>query len=262
VHDRAIRDSAAGDDHRVGGETRTPMGSGPKASGETPMHSGREASDEMPSDAWSAVTVLTDRSRRALFDYVRHAGRSVSREDAAAATRMSRGLAAFHLDKLVDAGLLTAQFEAPSGRPRGRGRTPKVYAPAGDGISVTIPERRYELIAEILADGIAAEPTNAADAAHRHAYQRGKALGGDVGASGGGDRVLGALSALGFEPIRDGARTLLHNCPFHALTNRHAELVCGLNHAFLRGLADGLTADVEVRLAPRPGACCVEFTDR
>jgi predicted ArsR family transcriptional regulator len=239
-----------------------------------------QATHETAADAWSAVTALTDRSRRVLFDYVRHAGRPVSREDAAAATRMSRGLAAFHLDKLVDAGLLSARFQAPSGRPRGRGRTPKVYAPAGDGISVTIPERRYELIAEILADGIAAEQTsaaaqtnaagqvsatgqtNAADAARRHAYLRGQALGAEVGASGGGDRVLAALSALGFEPVRDGDRTLLHNCPFHALTNRHAELVCGLNHAFLRGLADGLAADVDVRLAPRPGACCVEFTDR
>jgi predicted ArsR family transcriptional regulator len=212
-------------------------------------------------DAWVAVTALADRSRRSLFDYVRHAGHPVSREDAASATRMSRNLAAFHLDKLVDAGLLVARYQAPAGRPRGRGRTPKVYAPAGDGLTVTIPERRYELIAEILADGMAAEPQNAADAAERHAYRRGHALGVDV-SDRERDSLIAALGVLGFEPARDGCRTLLHNCPFHALAVQHTALVCGLNYAFLRGLADGLGADVDVRLAPRPGACCVEFTDR
>ncbi|HKE66309.1 MAG TPA: helix-turn-helix domain-containing protein [Micromonosporaceae bacterium] len=213
-------------------------------------------------DAWAAVSALADRSRRALFDYVRHAGYPVSREDAAAATRMSRNLAAFHLDKLVEAGLLVARYQAPTGRPRGRGRTPKVYAPAGDGLEVTIPERRYELIAEILADGMAAAPDNAVDAAAHQAYQRGQVLGAEVRAAGGGDRVLAALGSLGFEPARDGSKTLLHNCPFHALAVRHTELVCGLNHAFLRGLAEGLGANVDVVLAPRPGACCVEFAER
>src|SRR5918997_3786565 len=112
-------------------------------------------------DSWHAVAALVDRSRRALYDYVRRQDHPVGREEAADATAMSRGLAAFHLDKLVDAGLLAARYEAPGDQPRGRGRTPKVYEPLGDGLAVTIPERRYELIAEILADAVAADPSNA-----------------------------------------------------------------------------------------------------
>jgi predicted ArsR family transcriptional regulator len=210
-------------------------------------------------DRWNAVTALADPSRRALYDYVRHQGHPVSREEAADAQRMSRGLAAFHLDKLVDAGLLRARYEAPADQPRGRGRAPKVYEPAGDSLSVTIPERRYQLIAEILADAVAEDPAHVDDAAHRHAGRRGRSMGAQL-ADGGSDLVA-ALDRLGFEPRPDaGGRVLLHNCPFHALATRHTALVCGLNHAFVTGLVEGLGATgVQARLVPRPGACCVEL---
>jgi hypothetical protein len=37
--------------------------------------------------------------------------------------------------------------------------------------------------------------------------------------------------------------------------------VCGLNHAFVSGLLDGLgAAGVQARLVPRPGACCVRLS--
>lgn len=210
-------------------------------------------------DRWAAVAALADRSRRALYDYVRHQGHPVSREEAADAQHMSRSLAAFHLDKLVDAGLLRARYESPPDQPRGRGRAPKVYEPVGDGLSVTIPERRYELIAEILADAVAEDPAHADAAAHRHASERGRAIGAQLRAD--GVDVVAVLAGLGFEPQPDAAgRVLLHNCPFHALATRHTALVCGLNHTFVVGLLDGLGAsDIRARLAPRPAACCVEL---
>jgi predicted ArsR family transcriptional regulator len=210
-------------------------------------------------DRWNAVTALADPSRRALYDYVRRQGHPVSREEAADAQGISRGLAAFHLDKLVDAGLLRAHYEAPADQPRGRGRAPQVYQPAGDGVSVTVPERRYELMAEILADAVAGDPGNADEAAHRHAGRRGRDLGAQL--AGDGSDLATALDLLGFEPQPDGAgRVLLHNCPFHALKSRHTELVCGLNRTFVAGLVEGLGAtDVQARLVPRPGACCVEL---
>ena len=210
-------------------------------------------------DRWTAVTALADPSRRALYDYVRHQGHPVSREEAADAQRVSRGLAAFHLDKLVDAGLLRARYESPAGQPRGRGRAPKVYEPVGDGLTVTIPERRYELIAEILADAVAEDPAHADAAAHRHARERGRAIGTQLRVD--GADVVAVLAGLGFEPQPDATgRVLLHNCPFHALAARNTALVCGLNHTFVAGLVEGLGAsDVQARLAPRPGACCVEL---
>lgn len=195
------------------------------------------------------MATLVDASRRALYDYVRRQDHPVGREEAAAATVMSRGLAAFHLDKLVDAGLLAARYEAPADQPRGRGRAPKVYEPAGDGLAVTIPERRYELLADILAEAVA----GAQDPA-QVARRRGR----DLGASMRGAGIAAALAGLGFEPHAGAAGLRLLNCPFHALAARHTALVCDLNLRFITGLLDGLGEAAEPRLTPRPGACCVE----
>jgi predicted ArsR family transcriptional regulator len=219
-------------------------------------------------DRFAVAAALADRSRRALYEYVRRQDRAVSREDAAEATGKSRGLAAFHLDKLVDAGLLTARYEAPVDQPRSRGRAPKVYEAASDSLAITIPERRYDLIAEILADAVAEDPTSARDAAMRLANRRGREIGAvareDAAPEPAGTEVESALAHLGFEPERDGTGVVrLHNCPFHALASRHTELICGLNQCFITGLIDGLgDTGVEARLAPRPGECCVELRKR
>ena len=202
------------------------------------------------SDRWTAVATLVDASRRALYDYVRRQDHPVGREEAAEATLMSRGLAAFHLDKLVDAGLLTARYEAPADRPRGRGRAPKVYEPIGDGLSVMIPQRQYELVADILAEAVTDDQIP-----DEVAYRRGH----ELGASMRGTSVTDALAHLGFEPHPRAGGLQLRNCPFHALAVRHTALVCNLNLRFITGLLDGLDEVDEARLAPRPGACCVEL---
>jgi predicted ArsR family transcriptional regulator len=208
---------------------------------------------------WQSVAVLVDPVRRALYDYVSRQDHPVSREEAAEIRGVSRGLAAFHLDKLVEAGLLCARYEAPLDQPRGRGRTPKVYEPASDGLMVTIPERRYELLGEILADAVAAEPSPALDTARRLAFERGNQLG--LEASDRRATLETVLTDLGFEPYSDHPpRTLLRNCPFHAVATRQVELVCGINLAFVAGLLNGLReSHLTAGLVPRPGACCVEI---
>ena len=216
-------------------------------------------------DRWTAAAALVDRSRRALYQHVCHQDRPVSREEAANATGVSRALAAFHLDKLVEVGLLRARYEPSPHRPRTRGRAPKVYEPAPerldarDGLVITIPERRYRLLAEILADAVAQDPGDAGQAARERAHQRGRDLGRQLRAHEAAPAVADVLAELGFAPAPEpDGRLLLHNCPFHALATRHTALVCGLNHALLTGLLEGLAADrVRADLVPRPGACCV-----
>jgi predicted ArsR family transcriptional regulator len=206
-------------------------------------------------DRWSAVATLVDASRRALYDYVRRQNHPVGREEAATATAMSRGLAAFHLDKLVDAGLLAARYEAPADQPRGRGRAPKVYEPVGDGLAVTIPQRHYELIADIQAEAVTDDHVPARETAAQVARRRGH----EIGAGMRDADIVDALAIVGFEPQSQAGIVRLHNCPFHALATRHTELVCGLNLQFIAGLADGVDGGAEARLAPRPGMCCVEL---
>jgi predicted ArsR family transcriptional regulator len=218
---------------------------------------------------WEAVGALVDAVRRSLFDYVRRQDHPVTREEAADAQGVSRNLAAFHLDKLVEVGLLRARYEAPADQPRGRGRTPKVYQASGDGLTLTVPERRYELVAEILADAVAEQPGRAAEAAHEGAARRGRDLGQHLASHlpAGVDTAAEvavtcvALEDLGFEPRSESARLILRNCPFHALAQRQRQLVCGINHSFLSGFLQGLGSEhLAAHLAPREGECCVEMS--
>ncbi|MGW5649057.1 helix-turn-helix transcriptional regulator [Saccharopolyspora sp. NPDC003752] len=226
-------------------------------------------SDEPVAGSMAAIAVLADDLRRGMYEFIRRARRPIGRDEAAAAVGISRKLAAFHLDKLVDAGLLCARFE-PVGGIRKVGRTPKVYEPTDAHIGVSIPPRRPDLLADILLDAVLSEgdQETAIEAAMRTARERGHRLGteerirsrpGRLGAERALTRTEDVLARYGFEPDRETPTCVrLRNCPFHPLTARSPELVCGLNHAFLRGFLAGLEArSVEAMLEPRPGECCV-----
>ncbi|UTP36979.1 transcriptional regulator [Streptomyces rapamycinicus NRRL 5491] len=206
-----------------------------------------------------------------MFVFIRRAGRPVTRDEAAASVGISRKLAAFHLDKLVDAGLLRARYETPGGI-RKVGRRPKVYEPTDAQITVSIPERRHELLADLLLDAVLTEEAdeNAAQAAVRAAERRGRRMGGaarDETRPGrlGPERGLTVCERLldeyGYEPVREAPTELrLRNCPFHPLTAKAPDLVCGMNHAFLAGYVNGLEVNgVRAVLAPEAGKCCVRL---
>jgi predicted ArsR family transcriptional regulator len=209
---------------------------------------------------WQAVSALVDPVRRALYEHVRRGRHPVTREEAANAVDISRNLAAFHLDKLVEVGLLTAHYETPGEQPRGRGRAPKVYEANGRGFALTMPGRRYELVGTILADAIATDPADARAAAHAHATELGHGIGAAAGPPRGepAEAAVTALTDLGYEPRTAGDDIVLDNCPFHALAIRQTELICGINVAFVAGLLDGLACDtLAAELRPRPDGCCV-----
>jgi predicted ArsR family transcriptional regulator len=207
-------------------------------------------------DAWEATAALMDRVRRRLYEHVRGQGQPVTRDEAASAVGVSRGLAAFHLDKLVRAGLLTAGYRTRPGTPRGPGRAPKVYQPSDLQVSLTIPQRRYDLLGDILVRAIAEGPQHVGEATDRIAQQRGTELGRAAGRT----PVLSVLAGLGFEPHERSGRIGLRNCPFQPLAATAPQLVCRLNQRFLAGLLHGL-GDTGHRavLAPQPGACCVQL---
>jgi predicted ArsR family transcriptional regulator len=224
-----------------------------------------------PVDPLAMLAALDEPVRRRLYRFVRRGGRPVTREEAAAAVGISRKLAAFHLDRLVAVGLLAAAYEPPAGRPRRVGRTPKVYRPSDAELQVTIPERRYDLLAELLLDTLRQQdPARVAPAAGDLARDKGARLGARAGERRGlrrpgAERTLVAacqeLDRLGFDSVRapDGAVTL-RNCPFKPLAQRAPELVCAINHAFVDGLVRGLgNQRVQVLLLPRPDGCCVEL---
>ena len=222
----------------------------------------------MDRTAVAAIAALDDNVRRALYEHVRAAGSPVTREEAATAVGISRKLAAFHLDKLVDLGVLRSGFGPATDRRVGR--APRRYEPAQDDIAVRVPERRPELLASILVEAVTTERDDerAEQAVLRVSRERGAALGAAERARLRGGRV-GAERALttsaellarhGFEPFREEGSVRLRSCPFHPMAGMAPELVCGLNRAYLSGVVEGLDAEgrVTAELAPRPGECCV-----
>src|SRR4051812_38737863 len=153
-------------------------------------------------DRVAALAALDDPVRRAVFDLVARAGTAVSRDQAAEALGVSRRVAASHLDRLADQGLLAVEYCRPPGRGGpGAGRPAKLYRRTEDEVAVAVPERRYDLVGELLAAAVSESidtGTAVQEVLHRAAYDAGKAIGGAAG------NLLAALEGAGYEPRQEG----------------------------------------------------------
>ncbi|MGH9115821.1 MAG: helix-turn-helix transcriptional regulator [Acidimicrobiales bacterium] len=218
-------------------------------------------------DPVAAVATLGEPLRRRIYDHAASEAGGVSRDGVAEALALPRSVAAFHLDKLAQAGLLEVEYRRPPGRGGpGAGRPAKWYRRGGGEVTVSLPERRYNLAASILAEAVERAAggevpvaTAVAEVARQHGRQIGSTVRWGGGRSGTPARVLAQLLAsYGYQPRVAGRQITLGNCPFHALAESHRELVCGMNLELLNGLleAAGLPAG-RARLDPSPDGCCV-----
>ena len=212
----------------------------------------------MHDDPLQALIALGDATRRRVYEHVASQPGPVSRDAAAAATGIGRTLAAYHLDRLAAEGLLTVAYERRSGRTGpGAGRPAKVYARAEREIAVSLPSRDYHVAARLLADAAAADPEGTTRRALVDAAER---LGREIAREAGPAPELETLlRERGYEPYADGPGVLrLRNCPFHAVAQRQPEVICEMNLALLRGVAEALDDPaLAAALEPAPGRCCV-----
>lgn len=222
----------------------------------------------------SAIAALDQPLRRQLYDALRERGGWMTRDEAADAVGIARTVAAFHLDKLAEAGVLDVSYERTSGRTGpGAGRPSKRYRPTDDELAASVPDRRYDLAGVLLAEAVAESTRSGTpvDECLQHAARAaGRAIGREVATARGGtpdhddERALliEVLDRHGYEPAPlDDHEVALLNCPFHRLAEQHRALVCGMNLDFLDGLVEGFGPDrpVTPRLAPEPGYCCVRL---
>ncbi|MEU0598042.1 helix-turn-helix domain-containing protein [Streptomyces sp. NPDC006393] len=215
-----------------------------------------------------AIAALQDPVRRRLYEYVAAQGREVGRNEAAEAAGVTRTLAAHHLDRLTEAGLLESGSRRLTGRSGpGAGRPAKVYTRARAERAVSLPARDYRTAAELLAE--AAEEAGLDAGLCTAARRRGEALRGSAAACGSLEEAMELLAARGYEPHLEGvegttgaaARVVrMRNCPFHAVAERFPPLVCGMNLALLEGLF-GTDGPLHARMDARPGECCVVVED-
>jgi len=215
--------------------------------------------ERLQSDDVSAIASLSDPTRRSLFNLVCESSSAVGRDEAAAALGIPRATVAFHLDRLVETRLLESEFQRRAGRTGpGAGRPAKYYRRATAEIVVTLPERHYDLAADLLSSAVeksdrTGEPVR--QALMRVSLERGRALGREAGSF---DAVL---QATGYEPRNDGeGGVVLTNCPFGQLSKNHAETICQANLALLQGALLGAgEIEHQVHFDPAETRCCVRL---
>jgi predicted ArsR family transcriptional regulator len=225
------------------------------------------------------IGALAEPARRSLYLYVAAQPDAVSREQAARAVDLPLHSAKFHLDRLVDEGLLDVEFRRLSGRTGpGAGRPSKLYRRSARQLAVSIPERRYDLAGDVLASAIDRATTNATpvrDAVRQVALEEGRRIAAEAlagaaepdaarGARGsagldGLARTAEVLAEHGYEPRLSESEICLANCPFDRLAAEHTDLVCDMNLALIDGVLHGLRAQgLAAELAPQAGFCCVK----
>lgn len=205
------------------------------------------------------IDALGEPTRRGCYDTVRAARRALSRAEVADSLGINTRLAAFHLDRLVEAGLLVAHYARPEGRRGGpgAGRPTKWYTATDEGLEVALPPRRNDVAARILLQAATEDGPDRA-ATIRAAARR---AGTELARGCRGDRDLETLIVeLGYEPVESAAgETDLVNCPFHELVDRDRQTVCHMNYAMLQAAATQAGASRTASLEPRDGLCCVRL---
>ena len=224
------------------------------------------------------------RSRGRVLELLREAAAPLGVREVAERCGLHPNTARFHLDALVAAGLAIRDPGPPPnpgvGRPGHPGHPGRPGRPAtgyraadGDGCGPPAGERRYRLLAEMLASMIAGLLPGPAASAER----AGREWGGYLAEQPPpyrpptAARALGDLTALlddmGFDPevTASGAapRILLRECPFREVAGRHQVVVCSLHLGIIRGALARMHAPLTAgRLEPftSPGLCLVHLT--
>src|SRR5262245_36361051 len=203
------------------------------------------------------LCVLDDPARRGAYLAVRSADRALTRAEVAAAVGISARLAAFHLEKLCSEGLVEATYDR-DGESAGVGHPAKRYRPTRTELELSLPPRRYDLAAEILAAAFEQAPDSTQDKLLDVATEYGRAIGSTTSASNGDSQALLALRALGYEPTVTAVDDIvLRNCPFRVVAEAQKEVVCAMNLALVTGVLAGTESSYIAALSPSTGRCCV-----
>jgi predicted ArsR family transcriptional regulator len=147
--------------------------------------------------------------------------------------------ARFHLEHLEDSG----QVERIQPHDRSPGRPPQLYR-AVRRMDPTGPTH-YRMLAEILANGLAADPNPAGKA-----REMGRAWGRTMArptADSPIDSLVQTLDDIGFAPEPpEAGRLRLRHCPFLELAQTRASVVCPIHLGLMQGALESWQAPVAV----------------
>jgi predicted ArsR family transcriptional regulator len=224
---------------------------------------GAELSDTMQYDA---AALLASPVRRTLYQALRDApgpAPAMTAADLAPAVGLHVTTVRFHLDQLVAAGLLDAEFR----RQQGAGRPRKVYSVRPGATSRPPSGDPLRLLTALLADALSAsaggEPITPVEAGRRWAREHieGHADAAPAGTTGAWlgkvGQMIDVLEEWGYQPTittEEGGRTArveLTDCPFLDLARANTAVVCGVHQGLIaEGMRQFGEPDAEVDLEP------------
>jgi predicted ArsR family transcriptional regulator len=212
-----------------------------------------------PTELDLLADALGDPTRRAVFNYVADTSDPVTAGDVGITFGIHRTVARAHLEKLVDSGLLSAEFRH---RPEG-GRPPKVYRRSDRRIDLQMPARQYELLAELLVSVLERFGEAAELIATEVGFEFGRQWA-DTGRGGSPQECLAPLTEAGAEISTaepDGELLITRrNCLFREVAARRPRLVCILDRAITDGMLSHADRPLKLRDWTRCGdqeAACI-----
>lgn len=189
--------------------------------------------------------VLADERRRAVYLHVSRSQAPVTVNEIAEAFQIHRNAAKHHLDRLLEAGLLKAEFRRVNGRRGpGAGRPSKLYSSTDLEVSFSLPERHYDLLAHLLLQALTqGDELETTGARFGRQLARAKRIE-DPGIEA-ADGVRAILDGLGFRPhveidAEGHVWITTENCPFGWVAAEATEgQVCRLDRSIIAGVLDG-----------------------
>lgn len=189
--------------------------------------------------------VLADERRRAVYLHVSRQQTPVTVNEIAEAFQIHRNAAKHHLDRLLEAGLLKAEFRRVNGRRGpGAGRPSKLYSSTEVEVSFSLPERHYDLLAHLLLQSLT-QGDDLETIGTRYGRQLASSKLADDPSIEAEDGVREVLDGLGFRPEvetdADGHVWITtQNCPFGWVAAEASEgQICRLDRAVIAGVLDG-----------------------
>jgi len=224
-------------------------------------------SDVLRSDPQPEAALGDSRAR--VLGVLQDAGAALGVADVAEAVGLHPNTTRFHLDGLVDAGLVqraTEERETP-GRPRTLYSARPEAGRAGP--------RSYRLLAEILTSYLASQSRQPAVAALTAGTEWGRFLARRPApfrratVEQATAELVQVLDEVGFAPeavtVGRKRRVLLHHCPFREAAEQHREVVCAVHLGLMRGLLEESGAPLQAdRLDPfvEPSLCVTHLAAR
>jgi len=209
--------------------------------------------DEFAAAVVAVTTAFGDPTRRDIYLFVR------AREGGATAAEVAEGfalhpnVARHHLEKLAGGGYLDVELA----RHESAGRPSKRYRAAGSDHQLSVPTRRDDLLANLLARALERLPVDEArQIAEEVGLEYGRAIAARMEPTEGHRSVKAAvasvadaLTAHGFAAhaeTKGNALTLVaEHCPFGEAARQYPHVLCAVDTGMVKGMLEGLYGETQ-----------------